>query len=112
MTTFEINKHILKDGQIVIYQRSDHANPKWQARVSIPGAKSFRRISLKTRDLDEAKRLAHSVWDELYAKVKNGGAVRSKTYKAVALEYLTGRSCSVRSMATGKTNLCRMTRRW
>ena len=88
MASFEINKHILKDGQIVMYQRSDHTNPKWQARVSIPGAKSFRRISLKTRDLDEGKRLAHNVWDELYAKVKNGGAIRSKTYKAVALEYL------------------------
>lgn len=88
MATFEINKHILKDGQIVIYQRSDHADPKWQARISIPGSPKFRRLSLKTRNLDDAKRTAADTWDKLYNKVQNGGTINSKTYKAVALEFL------------------------
>ena len=88
MTTHELNKRTIKDGQIVLYQRADHIDPKWQTRITIPGHKGVIRKSLDTRNLDDATRTALNLWDELYIKVKQGGSLRSKSYKAVAQEFL------------------------
>ena len=57
MTTHKINVHDIKNGQILIYQRSDHKGGVWQADLSVPGSTGSVARSLRTRDLDEAKRL-------------------------------------------------------
>ena len=49
---FEINQEIQQrdHGKIFLYQRSDHIQPKWQARIKIDGAKDLIRFSTKTSD--------------------------------------------------------------
>ena len=78
--TFELNKTILRDGEIVLYQRPDHAVKKWQCRVRVPNAVGYVVKSTKTTDLDAAKRFAQNLWDELRLKVMGGGAIKSHTF--------------------------------
>jgi integrase len=81
--TFELNKTILRDGEIVLYQRPDHAVKKWQCRVRVPNAVGYVVKSTKTTDLDAAKRFAQNLWDELRLKVMGGGAIKSHTFDDV-----------------------------
>lgn len=79
--TFELNKTILRDGEIVLYQRPDHAVKKWQCRVRVPNAVGYVIKSTKTTDLDEAKRFAQNLWDQLRLTVMGGGKIKPHTFK-------------------------------
>jgi hypothetical protein len=101
MNPHRINVHDIKNGQIIVYQRSDHKSGTWQVQLSIPGQKGFVLRSLGTRELDEAKRIAFDLWDELRAKVKTGGSLRTKSYQDAAAEYV--RDLERRGKRTSKT---------
>ena len=58
------------DGRIVLYKRQHPKNPKWQARISVPNATGYKVVSTKLSDLEEAKRFALNLYEELYMQVK------------------------------------------
>ena len=76
---FELNQRIYRNGDVVLYQRPDHKNPKWQCRLHVPGATGYVIRSTKSADEFEARRYAEDLWDELRLKVKSGGALKSKS---------------------------------
>ena len=80
----EINKRTFRDGQIVLYQRSEHKNPKWQVRVRVPGATGFVRKSTGTKDEHDAYSFAQELWDDLRLKVKDGGVLNAPPFDKVA----------------------------
>jgi len=75
---FELNQRIHRNGDVVLYQRPDHKNPKWQCRIHVPGASGYVIRSTKTADEFEARRFAEDLWDELRLKVKAGGVLKSR----------------------------------
>ena len=79
-TTFELNQHSFRDGEIVIYQRPDHKNKKWQCRVRVPNSTGYVIKSTKTTDYESAKRFGHDLWDQMRLKVMAGGTIKSKTF--------------------------------
>ena len=101
MTTHKVNVHDIKNGQIIIYQRSDHKSGTWQVQLSIPGQKGCVIRSLGTKDLEQAKRFANDQWEDLRAKVKAGGTLLSKSYQDAAAEYV--KDLERRGSKTAKT---------
>ena len=75
------------DGRIVLSLRAGMKNPKYQARIRVPGATGYRRVSTKCSDLREAERFALDLYEELYFHVKSGGNLRTKIYKSVFEEW-------------------------
>jgi len=75
------------DGRIILYKRTHLKRPRWQARISVPNATGYEVVSTKKFDLDEAKRFAHNLYEELYMRVKAGGSLQSKTFKQVYAEW-------------------------
>jgi len=82
---FETNKiNIIRDhGYIVLYQRSDHKNPKWQTRIKIDHSKGYSRASTKTLDIDKARRFAEDLYESLYDKYRATGSTQLRSFKAV-----------------------------
>lgn len=92
-TTFELNQHTFRDGEIVIYQRPDHKIKKWQCRVRVPNSVGYVIKSTKTSDFEGAKRFAQDLWDQLRLKVMGGGSIKSKNFSELFpkfCEYLIG----------------------
>ncbi len=78
--TFELNKTILRDGEIVLYQRPDHAVKKWQCRVRVPNAVGYVIKSTKTTDLEQAKQFAQNLWDQMRLTVMGGGTIKPHSF--------------------------------
>jgi len=78
--TFELNKTILRDGEIVLYQRPDHAVKKWQCRVRVPTAVGYVIKSTKTTDLEQAKQFAQNLWDQMRLTVMGGGTIKPQSF--------------------------------
>lgn len=68
------------DGRILLYKREGLKNPKWQARLKIPGATGYKIISTKTAKLREAESYAINLYDELAHHVRQGGSIRKRTF--------------------------------
>lgn len=75
------------DGRIILYMRTELKNPKWQVRVRVPNATSYKIVSTKTSDQKQAERFAFDLYEDLYMHVKAGGSVRSKTFLQVFEEW-------------------------
>lgn len=84
---FELNQRIYRNGDVVLYQRPDHKNPKWQCRIHVPGATGYVIRSTKTADEFEARRYAEDLWDELRLKVKAGGALKSTSCEKIFVDF-------------------------
>lgn len=92
-TTFELNQHVFREGEIVIYQRPDHQIKKWQCRVRVPNSVGYVIKSTRTTDYEGAKRFAQDLWDHLRLKVMGGGSIKSKSFLELFpkfCEYLIG----------------------
>lgn len=76
------------DGKVVIYKRENLKNPKYQARLKIPGATGYKRISTKTDNQRQAERIALDAYEELYFRVRQGGSINSYTFKQVYDEWV------------------------
>ena len=78
---------VKNDNRIVLYKRDDVKNPKWQARLKVPGSTGYKIISTKSSDLREAERFALDLYEQLYFKVKQGGSINTPTFKQVFDEW-------------------------
>jgi len=88
--SFETDKHVYpmaNDGEIILYHRADHKNPKWQTRIKIPSTTGYVIRSTKQSSLYEARKFAEDLYDNLNVKVKSGGQLKSPTFKKVYEEW-------------------------
>ena len=88
MPKFETNQvDVNGDGKVIIYQRPDVKNPKWQCRISVSGSTGYKRFSTKETSQRAAERVALAKYEELYFKVKRGGSLNGKPFKDVYQEW-------------------------
>jgi len=84
----EINRIDLNgDGRVLLYQRDDVKNPKWQCRISVQGSSGNVRFSTKETDQRKAERIALDKYQELYFKVRDGGSLKGKPFSDVFTEW-------------------------
>lgn len=76
------------NGRIVLFKRQNLKNPKWQVRISVPNAGGYRVQSTKTTDRAQAERFAYDLYEDLYIRVKQGGALTSPKAKHVIDEWI------------------------
>ena len=57
-------ERILRDGNLVVYQRTDVATANWHCRIKFPD-RPYIRKSLKCRSEAEALQKANTLYDEL-----------------------------------------------
>lgn len=88
--SFETNQQVYtKDhGEITLYQRSDHKNPKWQTRIKVNGSTGYVRKSCGTVDEFNARAFAETLYESLVEKFKKTGSTKTKTFKSVVVEWL------------------------
>jgi integrase len=53
------------DGRLMLWQRGGPGQ-NFSVRITVPGSKSYRRLSTKTSDRKEAIKVALALYDELY----------------------------------------------
>ena len=89
-TKFEINQQIVtKDhGEITLYHRSDHKNPRWQARIRINGESKQKRLSTKTTDYVKALMIATEFYEALAENFRAIGSLDSRSLEDVAQSWL------------------------
>ena len=78
-----------KDGSLVIYNRptaDGGLNPVYQVKIKLPNQKRIR-LSTKTKDENEAIRIAKEKYEELFIKVKTNKPVRLIGVKQVIKEF-------------------------
>ena len=83
---FEINQDIQQrdHGKIFLYQRVDHKQPKWQARIKIDGAKDLIRFSTKTSDKSIAWQRALERYQSHVDALRLTGSTKPKTFNEIA----------------------------
>ena len=77
--------HKLRDGAITLHMRDD--STKWQLYINIKGERPIRQ-STGTSNLDDAKQYATNLYDECRYKQKQGIAIRTYGFTAVADMYV------------------------
>jgi integrase len=75
------------DGRIILYKREGLKNPVWQVRIRVPNSKGYKVVSTKMADQRSAERFAMDLYDELFIHVKQGGSIRTKTFRQVFDEW-------------------------
>lgn len=83
---FLVDVHELGPG-LIIHRRSDVQHKNWYCRIKIPKEDRYKRISLKTPNIDDAKRAAYKHEIAIETKIENQLPVFDKTFEEVALEY-------------------------
>ena len=93
------NIDISGDGSIVLFQGKGGAvkNPKWQARIKIRGTTGYRRQSLHTHDIAEAKVFARQLYDDLNYAVRQGLSLNPKQFSKVFNEYAASRAAEYKT---------------
>jgi integrase len=83
---FMVDVHRLKPG-LIIYRRTDVQHNNWYCRIKLAGQDRYKRISLKTANIDEATvaALRHDIAIE--TKLQHQLPVFEKPFREVALEY-------------------------
>ena len=66
-TTFEIDQETYKKefGNIILYRRPDHKNPRWNCRIQIHGSTGYVRKSCRSTDKEAAIRFADNLYKSL-----------------------------------------------
>ena len=86
--SFYINKDDINgDGSIVLYQRPNLKNPKWQVRLKIPNTKGYKTVSTGQVDKTSAIKWSRNRFYELSYKVESGGTLNDKTFGQVFKEW-------------------------
>lgn len=85
-TPFMVDVQQLKPG-LIVYRRADVKHHNWYCRIKLPGEDRYKRVSLKTANLDEAKieALRHDIAIE--TKMQHQLPIFDKPFSEVALEY-------------------------
>ncbi len=84
--SFYQNQYFFRDGKVMLFQRADHKDKKWNARYRIQGR--YKVKSLRTADFSKAKTVALEEYDELRFKDKHGLPIFDKSFEAVAEEFI------------------------
>ena len=86
-TPFMVDVHKLKPG-LIIYRRTDVNHDNWYCRIKLSKQDRYKRISLKTANIDVAKieALRHDIAIE--TKMQHQLPIFDKPFHEVALEYL------------------------
>ena len=79
------NEKILRDGAVVIYQRTDVASVNWHCRIKFPDHPYIRK-SLKCKTEAEAIRNANKLYDDLRFRFERGFALSSQPFIRAAEE--------------------------
>lgn len=84
--TFMVDVHSLKPG-LIIYRRTDVQHTNWYCRIKLPKEDRYKRISLKTANIEQAKveALRHDIAIE--TKMQHQLPVFDKAFHEVALDY-------------------------
>ncbi len=83
---FMVDVHKLKPG-VIIYRRTDVQHRNWYCRIKLPKQDRYKRISLKTANIDEAKLQALRHDFAIETKIEHHLPVFDKSFAEVALEY-------------------------
>ena len=67
---FMIDPQHLKDG-LVIYRRADKQHRRWYCRIKLPEADRYKRIALKTEDINQAREEAFDHDAEIRFRLKH-----------------------------------------
>tara|TARA_R100000734_G_C3319258_1_gene114793 strand:+ start:3556 stop:4719 length:1164 start_codon:yes stop_codon:yes gene_type:complete len=89
-----MKKHTIRDGAITLHLREN--SDKWQVYINLKGERPIRQ-STGTSNLDEAKQFASNLYDESRYKQKQGIAIRTYGFTAVADMY-------IKDLASNKDN--------
>ncbi len=83
---FMVDVHKLKTG-LIIYRRTDVEHNNWYCRIKLPKQDRYKRISLKTSNIDTAKieALRHDIAIE--TKTQHNLPIFDKSFADVAMEY-------------------------
>ena len=87
MASHTENQRVLKDGALVIYQRTDVAKSTWHCRVKF-SSQPYIRKSLKTASERVAVSKAEKLYDDLRYRHERGLALRSPPLPQAIDEYL------------------------
>jgi integrase len=88
MPKFETNQIDLNnDGRVILYQRPDVKNPKWQCRISVSGSTGYKIFSTRETNQSKAERIALAKYEELYFKVRRGGFLKGRPFNVVVKEW-------------------------
>ena len=88
MGVFKHDMVLLRGGDVRLYKRDDHEDPKWQVQFRVDGEERTLRRTTGLYDLDEAKRKALDMYDEFKFRKKYDIPVFEKTVAGVAKEFL------------------------
>ena len=70
------------DGRLMLWQRGG-PDQNFSVRITVPGSKSYRRLSTRTSVRNEAIKVALALYDELYHQVRTTGSIHATTYADV-----------------------------
>jgi integrase len=84
---FLVDKQELHEG-LIIFRRSDVGHRNWYCRVKIPNADRYKTLSLKTSDINEAKKMAFREVVVIETRLADGTAIFNRPFREVGREYL------------------------
>lgn len=87
----ELERHdILGDGRIILFQniKRGKLNPVWQANLKSPSASGRMRVSTKTANFEQAKKIATDEYYKAEARVQQGLPLNPARFDDTAKEYI------------------------
>ncbi|SDF29610.1 tyrosine-type recombinase/integrase [Bosea robiniae] len=75
------NKHVFRDGRIVLYTRN--GGGVYHARLSVEGVSDYVVKSTKHRSLDRAREFAEDLYDDLRYKVRHGEEIGTHSFRTI-----------------------------
>lgn len=75
------NKHVLRDGRIVLYTRN--GGGVYHVRLSVEGISDYVVKSTKQRSLDRAREVAENLYDDLRYKVRHGEEIGVHSFRTI-----------------------------
>ena len=107
-----INRHEMKDGMVLLYQRADQKKKPWWARIRIPGRTGYITRSTKLYNFAEAKAHADNLYESLLWKSKNDLPLKSGRFNKVFQEFINAMKVKGMSSHRLKVFLSFGTRYW
>ena len=78
----------LRGGRIILHTRAEDSQGIWQCRMRLGADRKLVRRSTRTADLEEAKRTAEELYEELRFKHRGKQPLKARTFRRVAGDFL------------------------
>jgi hypothetical protein len=82
----------LEGGSVLLYQRADSPSGRWQCRLLVPNNGGYVTKSTKKTDIDEAKKVALDLFNEIRFKIQHDMPVRERNFERTFGEWIEARS--------------------